>query len=356
MAKSVKKTFTGTIEQYNSIMNDLLRKNYSNLYFLCGDEPFFADKIYSYISNNILDESKKSFNQFVLYGSDVNGMDISDTCKQFPMGSDKSVVLVREGHLVKSLDYFLNYIKNPLSSTIVVICYTGTLNKTTKLYKAIAKYGVYFEAVTARDYEIQAWLTNHIRSRGYTIDNVSVSLLVESLGTSIVKIDNELNKLINSLPNDTKIISSSDIENNIGISKDFNNFELTRSLSEFNIIKALQIADYFGKNPQRNSFQATIISIFNHFTRIFKLGLIQWECASMRKSLPSDLELASQLQIGSAFFLKEYRQALGHYPLKKLFVIFGIIREYEMKGKGVNAGSADSGDILKEFICKITSL
>lgn len=356
MAKSVKKSFTGTIEQYNSIMNDLLQKNYSNLYFLCGDEPFFADKISSYISDNILDESQKSFNQFVLYGSEVNGMEISDVCKQFPMGSDKSVVIVREGHLAKSLDYFASYITNPLSSTIVVICYSGTLNKTTKFYKTIAKHGVYFEAITARDYEIQAWLINHIRAKGYAIDNLSVSLLVESLGTSIVKIDNELNKLISSLPSDTKVISSSDIENNIGISKDFNNFELTRALSEFNIIKALQIADYFGKNPQRNSFQATIISIFNHFTRIFKLGLIQWEYASKKQSLPSDFELAAQLQIGSAFFLKEYRQALKHYPLKKLFIIFGIIREYEMKGKGVNAGSAESGEILKEFICKITSL
>lgn len=356
MAKSTKKGFLGSIENYDSIMNDLLKKNYSNIYFLCGEEPFFIDKISSYISDNIIDESHKSFNQFTLYGSEINAMELSDVCRQYPMGYNKSVVIVKEAHAIKSFDHFLSYIQNPLQSTIVVICYNGLINKTQKLYKAISKNGVYFESTPPRDYEIQGWLTNHIRSKGYSIDSVSVSLLVESLGTSIVKINNEIDKLINSIAVDSKVITSSDIENNIGISKDFNNFELTRALSEFNIVKALQIADYFGCNPQRNSYQATMISIFNHFNRIFKLGLILWESSSQKHQALSDYELASKMQIGSAYFIKEYRQALRFYPLKKLFVIFGIIREYEMKGKGVQSGSAESGDLLKELICKITTL
>ena len=356
MSKVIKKGFLGSLEKYAEIMDDLLKKNFSNIYFLCGDEPFFIDKICNYISENTLEESEKSFNQFNLYGSEIDAMELSDVCRQYPMGAKRSVVIVREGQSIKSLDAFVHYVKNPLLSTIVVICYSGTLNKTQKLYKAIAKQGVYFESSTPRDYEIQAWLVNHIRSKGYTIDAVSVSLLVESLGTSIVKIDNELNKLITFIPQDKKTITSIDIENNIGISKDFNNFELTRALSEFNIVKALQIADYFGNNPQRNPIQLTIIAIFNHFSRIFKLGLIYWECKQKNTQIPQDYEIATTLQIGSTYFLKEYKQALQYYPLKKLFIIFEVIRQYEMKSKGVDTGSANNGDLLKELICKITSL
>ncbi len=356
MSKTVKKGFLGSLEKYTEIMSDLLKKNFSNIYFLCGDEPFFVDKICNYISDNTLEESEKSFNQFNLYGSEINVMELSDVCRQYPMGAKRSVVIVREGQSISSLDTFVNYVNNPLQSTIVVICYSGTLNKTQKLYKAIAKHGVYFESTTPRDYEIQAWLVNHIRSKGYTIDAVSVSLLVESVGTSIIKIDNELNKLINFIPEDRKVITSTDIENNIGISKDFNNFELTRALSEYNIVKALQIADYFGNNPQRNPVQLSIVAIFNHFTRIFKLGLIYWEAKQKNTQIPQDSEVAMTLQIGSTYFLKEYKQALQYYPLKKLFIIFELIRQYEMKSKGVDTGSVSTGSLLKELICKITSL
>ena len=356
MAKGSKLNFSGTITHYNAIMDDLLKKNFSNVYFLCGSEPFFIDKICNHISENVLEESQKSFNQFMLFGSDVNGTEISEVCRQYPMSSDRSVVIVREGQSAKALDALTSYVANPLESTILVICYSGTLNKTTKFYKAIAKNGIYFESVEPRDYEIQSWLVNHIRSKGYTIDSVSVSMLIESLGTSIVKIDNELKKLISSLKSGIKAINSSDIEANIGISKEYNNFELNRAFSENNIVKALQIADYFSCNPQKNSFQATSIALFTHFIRIFRLGLIHWQSKTQKTAFPSDFELAAKLQIGSTYFLKEYQQAIRHYPLKKLFVIFGILREYEMKGKGVNTGSADSGAILKELICKIFAL
>lgn len=356
MAKSTKINFSGSITNYNLIMDDLLKRNFSNVYFLCGNEPFFIDKICNHISKNVLDDSQKSFNQFMLFGSDVSGIEISEVCRQYPMSSDRSVVIVREGHSAKSLDALTSYVANPLQSTILVICYNGTLNKTTKFYKAIAKSGIYFESVEPRDYEIQSWLVNHIRAKGYTIDTVSISMLIESLGTSIVKIDNELKKLISALDNGVKTITSSDIEANVGISKEYNNFELNRAFSENNIVRALQIADYFSNNPQKNSFQATSMALFTHFSRIFKLGLIQWQTKSQRTAFPSDFELAAKLQIGSTYFLKEYQQAVRHYPLKKLFVIFGILREYEMKGKGVNTGSADSGAILKELICKIFSL
>ncbi len=356
MAKTTRKGFLTTVEQYKEIMGKLLRKQYSGLYFLCGDEPFFVDKISNYIAENVLDEGEQSFNQFLMYGSETPFSEFADACRQYPMGSKYTVVILKEAHSMRGLENFIHYATSPLSSSIVVICYSGVLNKTQKLYKAISKNGVYFESLIARDYEIQEWLMNYIRSKGYTTDSVSVSLLVESLGTSITKIENELTKLINSLPLDKKTITSDDIERNIGISKDFNNFELTKALSEFNIVKALRIADYFANNPQRNSFASTIVAVFNHFSRIFKLGLILWEAKTQNLATPSDSELALKLQIGSSFFLKEYYQALKYYPLKKLFIIFGIIREYEMKGKGVEAGSAETGDLLKEMICKITSL
>ncbi len=356
MAKSTKRGFSSTLESYEQIMEQLIKGNYAPVYFLCGDEPFFIDKISNYISLNALEEEHKSFNQFLLFGSEVTATDISDVSRQYPMIATRNVVIVREAQAIKSFDALLSYINTPLESTVLVLCYSGTINKTQKLYKAITKQGVYFESISPRDYEIHKWLSSYIRSKGYTADAVSVTLLVESLGTSITRLDNEIEKLFNAIPLDRKTITLNDIEQNIGISKEFNNFELTRALSERNLFKAIQIADHFGKNPLKNSFQSTVIAIFNHYNRIFKLGLLQWESQTKRTMMPNDQQLALSLGIGSTFFLGEYRQALANYPLKKIFVIFEIIREYEMKGKGIDSGSASSGELLKELIFKIISI
>lgn len=356
MAKTVKKGFVESISQYETIMQQLKKNGCHGSYLLMGSEPYFINKISDYISNNAIEEQYKSFNQHIVYGSEISSMDLVDLCHQYPMGASKTVVIVREAAAIKSPEYLKHYFNNPSESTILVLCYKDSMDKRSALYKAIEKNSVIFESVEPRDYEIQGWLTNFIRSKGYNIEPSSVELLVESLGTSITKIENEIDKLLTAIPESQKAITAGDIEENIGISKDFNNFELTKALSNFDIAKALMIVDYFGKNPQKNNYSATISTLFNHFVKIFKLGIIEWEQKKRQSAKLSDQELASKLQIGSAFFLKEYNMALRHFPLSKIHSILGFIRTYEMRGKGVETGSAEEGDLLKELICKIISI
>lgn len=356
MAKATRKGFIESVSQYESIMQQLKKEGCHGSYLLMGSEPYFIDKISDYIINNAIEEQYRSFNQYIVYGSEISSMDLVDLCHQYPMGASKNVVVVREAASLKSPEYLKHYFNNPSESTIVVLCYKDSMDKRSTLYKAIEKNSVVFESVEPRDYEIQGWLTNFIRGKGYNIDPSSVELLVESLGTSITKIENEIHKLLTAIPESQKVITAKDIEENIGISKEFNNFELTKALSNFDVAKALQIVDYFGKNPQKNRYSATITTLFNHFVKIFKLGIIEWEQKKHPSTKLTDQELASKLQIGSTFFLKEYHGALRHFPLSKIHAILGFIRTYEMRGKGVETGSAQEGDLLKELICKIISL
>lgn len=204
-----------------------------------------------------------------------------------------------------------------------------------------------------RDYEIGAWLTDFIRAKGCSIDPKSVAMLTDYLGADIAKITNELDKLLTFLPQGTKAITADHIEQNIGISKEFNNFELTRAISEKNMQKAMLIADHFARNPKDNPLIVTISALFTHFQRIFILNYQKWLAKRNGTGLPSEMELARSLKLTNAFFLREYTQASALYPNNKVFVILGLIREYDLKSKGMNTGQADSGELLKELLLKI---
>lgn len=353
---AAKKTFPQSAEDFRNLLLSIEGKKYSNCYLLCGNEPYFIDRISARFSESVLSEEEKSFNQYIVYGQETTGLELTDLCRQYPVNSPYSVVIVRDAQDIRKPEPIVNYLNNPLKTTILVLCWNATPDKRTALYKAIDKHFTVFESAEPRDYEIQGWLTNHIRGRGIGIDSVAVELLVESLGTSLTKIENEIDKLLTGLPAGRKTISVQDIEERVGISKEYNNFELTKALSSYNIPKALAIVDYFGKNPAKNNYSATVAVLFTHFVRIFRLGLIQWESKKKKTPLPGQQELALQLKIGSTYFLKEYETALRHFPLAKLHTILGIIRTYEMKGKGVGGGSATDGELLKELIIRIISV
>lgn len=354
MAKSSKVSFKESLENFKTASSTIRQGKFAPVYLLMGEEPYFIDKLCDLLAESILGEAEKSFNQTILYGKDSDAGAIVNLCRQMPMMGGRMVVIVKEAQQLKKLEQLSVYTQNPLDSTVLILCHKGkNVDKRIPLYKSINDKGMVFESVPPRDYEIGGWLAEFARARGLTMDAKASSMLVEHLGADIAKIANELGKLVVSLPQGTKTITADHIEQNIGISKEFNNFELTKALSERNLNRALLIAEHFANNPKDNPFVVTISMLFSHFQRIFILNYQRWLARRKNTPMPSEMELAKMLKLPTAFFLKEYQVAANNYPNAKVFAIFGLLREYDMKSKGINGGSASDGELLKELLMKI---
>ncbi len=354
MAKSAKTGFRDTTAQYEALSKRIAGRQYAPVYLLMGDEPYFIDLLSAQLADGILDEAEKAFNQTILYGKDTEAGNVINLCKQLPMMGSYQVVIVREAQQMRKLDQLSLYTQAPSPTTILVLCHKEkNVDRRWPLYKHIAQKGVVFESVRPRDYEIGPWLADFIKGKGCSIEPKPLSMLTDYLGADIAKIANELDKLLTYLPEGTRTITAEHIESNIGISKEFNNYELTRALSERNMAKAMLIADHFARNPKDNPLIVTISALFTHFQRIFILNYQKWLAKRNARPLPPEAELARMLKLSSAFFLREYTQAAALYPNNKVFAILGLIREYDLKSKGMNTGQADSGELLKELLLKI---
>ena len=333
---------TFTFEQ---IMNDLKKGNYYPIYFLMGEESYFIDQITSYIEQNAIEESQKAFNQTIIYGKDSSVREIINTAKRFPMMADHMVVIVKEAQNLKNIEDFKFYVEKPQKSTILVINYKyKTLDKRKSLYKLLQKSGdsVVFESKKLYDNQIPRWISKYLKEKGYKIDPVAQQLLTEHLGTDLNKIANELDKLTILLPKgstiDTKII-----EQNVGISKDFNTFELQRAIGERNFSKVFLITEYFADNPKAAPFVVVLSSLYYYFAKILKVHY------APRKDKNS---LAKTLGI-HPFFVPEYQRAAQNFPPHKIAKIIKILREYDLRNKGVNNASTPAGELLKEMMFKI---
>ena len=354
MAKSGKKTFRESTADYAALAARIAERRFEPLYLLMGDEPYFIDSLTARLADAILPPDERAFNQTVVYGKDTDAGAVINLCRQMPMTGTRQVVIVREAQSLRRLEQLSLYTASPCATTILVLCHKErNMDKRSQLYKQIAGRGVVFESVRPRDYEIAGWLAEYIRSRNCTIDAKSVSMLVDHLGADIAKIANEIDKLMTFLPEGTSRITAEHIEQNIGISKDFNNFELTRALSEKDMARALRIADHFARNPKENPLLVTLGTLFTHFQRIFIVNYQRWLCRRKGTPMPPDAELARMLKLSSAFFLKEYQQAASLYPNSRVFAIMGLIREYDLKSKGIDSGQATDGELLKELLLKI---
>ena len=355
MAKSSGKvTFKDTVTTYERLMREIDGGKYAPVYLLMGEEGYFIDRVCDRIADTALSEAERAFGQIVVYGKDTDEGTIINYARQMPMLGRWQVVLVKEAQALRKPEQLSLYTAAMSPSTILVICYKGkTLDKRTQLYKHIAQKGEVLESVRPRDYEITAWLGDFIRSRGCTIDTKALGMLTDHLGTDIAKISNELDKLLTYLPEGTTRTTAQDIENNIGISKDFNNFELTRAISEKNMSRAMLIADHFCHNPKDNPLTVTISALFTHFQRIFIINYKRWEAKHKNTQMPSDAELSALLKLPNPFFLTEYKQAASLYPNRKVFNILGLLREYDMRSKGIGGDSSDDGELLRELLLKI---
>lgn len=353
MAKSTGTGFKHSIAAYDQLVREIGAGRFVPLYLLMGEENYFIDRLADLLADKLLDETARAFSQIVVYGKDTDEGAIINLARQMPMMGNRQVVIVREAQQLRRIEALSSYTGAPSPSTVLILCMKGkNLDKRTQLYKHIAASGTVFESVRPRDYEIGPWLEEFIRSQGYTIDRKALEIMTDHLGTDVSRISNELTKLLTSLPQGTTRITAQDIEEHIGISKDFNNFELTRAISERNAGKAMLIAEHFARNPKDNPIVVTIGTLFSHFQRIFILNYERW-LAARGQAMPPDQELSRMLKLPNPFFLNEYKQAAAAYPNKKVFIILGLLREYDLKSKGMDSGSASQGELLRELLLKI---
>ncbi len=331
------------MEEVKRIANDIKSGHIKPIYFLTGEEPYYIDKLSEYIEKTVLTEEEKGFNQMVLYGKDVSIEEIISNAKRYPMMAKYQVIIVKEAqNLAKTMDNLLSYVEQPQPSTVLVICFKyAKLDRRKKIFKSIEKYGVLFESKKLYDEKIPEWIRKVLAGSGYTITPKAAVLLVEFLGNDLSKISNELEKLKLVIPK-TQEITPEAIEKNIGISKDYNNFELKKALGEANVMKAARILNYFAQNPKDNPFVLTVTLLHSFFTQ-----LLQYH--GMKDQNPKDV--ARVLGI-NPYFVSEYQLAAKNYPMKKVSGIIGHLRELDLKGKGVGA-NLEQGDLLKELLVKI---
>jgi DNA polymerase-3 subunit delta len=332
------------MDEVLKIVKDIKAGNIKPIYFLMGEEPYYIDKLSDYIEQNVLSEDEKGFNQTVLYGRDVSIEDVISTAKRYPMMAERQVVIVKEAQdLSRTIDQLENYIENPLPSTVLVFCYKyKTLDKRKKLPKLIAKLGVLFESKKLYENQIGEWIKRILSGKSYSIEPKANAMLVEFLGTDLSKINNELEKLQIILPKGS-IITPKHIEENIGFSKDFNNFELLNALGSKNQLKAFQIVQYFSDNQKANPLVVTTSTVFGFFIKLLKYH-------GLKDRNPKNV--ASVLGV-NPFFLKDYDLALKNYPMKKVSQIVSALRDVDVKSKGVGANALPQSDLLREMLYKI---
>jgi len=329
---------------YEQILTDLRKKNYSPVYFLMGEESYYIDYISDFIQRNVLAETEKEFDQTILYGKDVDIVTVINAAKRYPMMASHQVLIIKEAQLIKEWDNLIHYLSNPLKSTILVFCYKyGTPDKRKKWVQEISKVGVVYESVKLRDYEIGAWITKYCKSKNVNIDDKAVAMLSEFLGTDLSKLVNELEKLVLTKTADIQRITPELVEKNIGISKDFNVFELQAALINKDILKANRIIRYFSENKKSNPLVLVLAQLFKFFSDLMLYHYLPDKNQSA---------VASELKI-NPYFVKDYQKAAQSFGAWKTMNIISFIRETDARYKGIDNPSTDEADLMKELIFKI---
>ena len=328
--------------KYHEIIETIDNKNYQSVYFLSGDEYYYIDKISNYASTKILTEEEKSFNQVILYGKETNVKEIIGEAKQYPFGASNRVVIIKEAQQVRSIEGLENYIENPLSSTVLIICYKKKVDKRKGIFKKIIKKNQLFESNKLYENQVSSWLIKYCQEHKISISNESSEILVQHLGTDLTKITNEIDKLLLNIDEGKKITPNL-IEKHIGISKDFNIFELQNSLGRKDILQSNKIAKFLSANPKNHPFVLTINSIFSFFKKVLIFKQIQ----NLDK-----IKIASELKV-NPYFVSQYQVASRNYNIQQLNLIFDHIKEYELRSKGIGNNNTSTKSLLEELIFKI---
>jgi DNA polymerase-3 subunit delta len=330
---------------FEGIMSSLQAKQYAPIYFLMGEEGYFIDVISNYIIDHVLTNEEKEFNLTVAYGADVDIATVISAAKRYPMMSEHQVVVIKEAQNIKNMDELAFYLQKPLQSTVLVLCYkNGTVDRRKKWVAEIGKVGVLFESKKMRDNQLPPFINNYMKQKGLEMDPKATQMMADFVGADLSRMTNELDKLIITQPKGQKRVTPEQIERNIGISKDYNNFELRNALIEKDVLKANRIIKYFAENPKTNPIQMTLALLFSFFSNLF-----------MAYYAPdrSDAGVASFLELRSPWAAKDYVAAMRKYSGVKVMQILHEIRYTDARSKGVDNNSVDDADLLRELIYKI---
>ena len=327
------------------ILQDIRNKTFAPVYFLMGDEPYYIDLICDTIVANALSESERDFNQTILYGADIEDFGIViNTAKRFPMMAQHQLVVVKEAQIIRSIESLTYYLQKPLRSTILVICYKGSY-KSKKILAEIGKVGVLYESKKLYENQLPAFISNYLAEKRMTIDPKASAMMADFIGADLNRLTGELDKLAITLPEGQPRITAESVERNIGISKDFNNFELLNAIINRNVYKANLIVRYFEQNPKNNPLVVTISVLFNFFANLMLCYFAPDK---------SENGLVGELKLRSAFQARDYIVAMRNYNAFKCIEIIDCIRRSDAKSKGVNSGAmSQDSDILREMVFRI---
>ena len=329
----------------DDILKELRAKQYRPVYYLMGEEPYYIDLIADHITDNILTETEKEFNLTVVYGADVDIATVINAAKRYPMMSEHQVVVVKEAQNIRNMEELSYYLQKPLLSTILVICHKhGVLDRRKKLAAEIEKTGVLFESKKVKDAQLPAFITSYMKRKGIDVEPKATAMLADFVGADLSRLTGELEKLIITLPKGHTRVTPKQIEKNIGISKDYNNFELRNALVEKDVLKANKIIKYFEENPKTNPIQMTLSLLFGFFSNLM-LAYYAPE--------KSEQGIANMLGLRTPWQAKDYLAAMRRYNGVKTMQIIGEIRYADAKSKGVGNPSLSDGDILRELVFKI---
>jgi len=328
----------------NQILDQIKKKKFHPIYFLEGEEPYFIDEITGALENGVLTEGEKAFNFTQFYGRDTDPQSLMNTCRQYPMGSDYQLVILKEAQSMSKLEGILTYIQNPLSTTILVIAYKyGRLDRRTQFSKSLLKNAIHFESKKLYDDKIPGWIQEYVTGKGYRMDNKASQLLADYLGNDLGKISGELGKLMVGL-DPGKSIEVDRIETNIGISREYNVFELGQALAKRDEEKVYKMVFYFTANPKENPLVVIIGFLGSFFSKVLAYHYMK----GMDRGA-----IAGKLGV-NPYFLSQYENAAQNYPVRNLITIISGIRQADIQSKGVDIGpNTSDSDILKELIYKI---
>ncbi|MBO7191961.1 MAG: DNA polymerase III subunit delta [Bacteroidales bacterium] len=344
------KGFAETDTLCRQMVKDAVNGVFSPVYLLMGDEPYYVDMVCDAVLEHCLDESERDFNQTVCYGADVDADAVITAARRYPMFAERQLVVVKEAQMMKSLEDLSVYCQNPLESTVLVIAMHGaSADKRKSLYKTVSKMGTVVDSQTLRDYEMPKWISMFYETKGMKIAPDAAALLAEYAGTNLNKIAIETEKMLKNLPENVREVSVSDIEKNVGISRQFSIFELTKELSFRNSAKALRIAAYIGSSA-KFAMPMAVSGLYTHFNRILKYGALL-----MKAPRPMNDQKAKVLGVNPYFF-SEYDTAVRNYPVNKCMSVIALLKEYDYKGKGGDVGEATPEELMVELVAKILNV
>ena len=334
------------------LAEDARKGVFKPVYLLMGDEPYYPDLVCEAVMENCVEESFKDFNEYVFYGADTTADNVVSAARQYPMMSDRILVVVKEAQLMKDIETLQYYCQQPLDSTVlVVLMHKAAVDKRKAFYKSVQKCGgAIVESPSLRDYEIADWIVRYYRSRGLNISPEAASLMGESTGTELSTIVVETDKLVKNLPEGVDTVTVEDVEKNVGISRQFSVFELSRELAARNAAKAVRIATHIG-SAARFAMPMAVSVVFSQFYKVLRYGALL-----QRSPRPSPEEKAEALAGVNPYFYRDYDVAVRNYPLPKCMQVISILNEYDYKGKGGDGGDMDQGTLLVEMVTRILNV